>query len=160
MAATTIKAHYQGTIGSQLRYIPKLNRGTPSSLLASGAALVLAILSLPYVYFTLFGVFLSFTILSGYYLIPVAWWSMRRNRWLFEAPVDLTASAGGLEFSTAAGVRKVPWEVVGQVRELKDVFAVMLRPGGGYCIPKSALRGDDLPDFRELAADRVPYREG
>jgi len=47
---------------------------------------------------------------------------------------------------------------VTQVREMKQVFAVMLRSGGGYCIPKSALKGDDLSDFRELAADKVPFR--
>jgi hypothetical protein len=103
-------------------------------------------------------VILSALILSGYYLVPFAWWSMRRNKWLFEAPVDLTATDAGLEIATAAGVRKVPWEVVTQVREMKQVFAVMLRSGGGYCIPKSALKGDDLSDFRELAADKVPFR--
>jgi len=155
---TKIQARYQGTIGDQLRHVPALNRGTPSSLLLSGAALVLAILSLPHVYFTIFGVILSALILSGYYLVPFAWWSMRRNKWLFEAPVDLTATDAGLEIATAAGVRKVPWEVVTQVREMKQVFAVMLRSGGGYCIPKSALKGDDLSDFRELAADKVPFR--
>jgi hypothetical protein len=160
MATIKIQAHYQGTIGGQLRFIPALNRGTPSSLILSAVALVLAILSLPYVYFTIFGVILSILILSGYYLVPFAWWSMRRNRWLFEAPVDLTVTDQGLEVATAAGVRKVPWEVVGQVREMKDVFAVMLRPGGGYCIPKGALEGDDLPDFRELAAGKVPFRGG
>lgn len=158
MATSTIRAHYQGTIGGQLRYLPALNRGTPMSLLLSGLALLFAILSLPYVYFTILGVLFSMAILSGYFIIPFAWWSMRRNRWLFEAPVDLTASESGLEFSTAAGVRKVPWEAVSEVRELKDVLAVMLRPGGGYCIPKAALKGDDLTDLRELCAEKVPFR--
>jgi hypothetical protein len=155
---TRIQAHYQGTIRDQLRYAPALNRGTPMSLLFSGAALVLAILSLPYVYFTILGLVVSLVILSGYFVVPFAWWSARRNRWLFEAPVDLTATDAGLEIANAAGVRKIPWEVVAHVREMKQVFVVMLRSGGAYCVPKSALEGDDLSDFRELAAEKVPLR--
>jgi hypothetical protein len=155
---TKIQARYQGTIRDQLRYAPALNRGTPMTLLFSGAALALAILSLPYVYFTVFGLILSALILSGYYVVPIAWWSARRNRWLFEAPVDLTATEAGLEIANAAGLRKIPWEVVTQVREMKQAFVVMLRSGGAYCIPKSALQGDDLSDFRELAAENAPFR--
>jgi hypothetical protein len=85
---------------------------------------------------------------------------MRRNRWLFDAPIDFTASDQGLELRTPTAVRKIPWKAVGHVREMKDAFALMFRLGGGYCIPKSAFEGDDLSDFRELAADTVPMREG
>ncbi len=158
MATSSVTAHYQGTIAGQLRYVPAMNRGSLFSIVGSIAALVMAVLSLPYVYFTVFGIALSVLLLSGYYLVPFAWWTMRRNRWLFEAPVDLEASETGLQFTTAAGVRNIPWEAVGYVREMKDVFAVMLRPGGGYAIPKSALAGDSLGDFRELAASHVPIR--
>ncbi len=158
MATSSVTAHYRGTIAGQLRHIPAMNRGSWFSILGAVAALIMAWLSLPYVYFTLLGVALSVLLLSGYYLVPFAWWTMRRNRWLFEAPVDLEASDEGLQFTTAAGVRKIPWAAVGYVREMKDVFAVMLRSGGGYAIPKSALAGDSLTDFRELAAANVPFR--
>jgi hypothetical protein len=36
----------------------------------------------------------------------------------------------------------------------------MLRAGGGYCIPKSALEGDDLDAFRDLLEEFVPLRRG
>jgi hypothetical protein len=157
--APKIRAHYQGTIAGQLRYVPALNRGSRFSIAFAVAALVLAVLSLPYVYLTVFGIALAALVASGYYLVPFAWWTMRRNRWLYEAPVDLAVSDDGLEFTTAAGVRRVPWGAVSRVRELRDVFAVMLRPTGGYCIPKSALEDDDLSDFRELVAANVPLLE-
>jgi hypothetical protein len=94
----TITARYQGTIAGQLRYVPALNRGSKSSILLSLACLVLALLSLPDVFFATLGVVLSVLISSGYYLIPFAWWALRRNRWLFEAPVEMIASYEGLEF--------------------------------------------------------------
>jgi hypothetical protein len=156
--APKITAHYQGTIAGQLRYVPALNRGSRFSVAFAIAALVLAVLSLPFIYFTIFGIALAALLASGYYLVPFAWWTMRRNRWFYEAPVDLAVSDDGLEFTAAAGVRRVPWGAVSYVRELRDVFAVMLRPAGAYCIPKSALEGDDLSDFRELVAANVPLR--
>jgi hypothetical protein len=160
MAKPKITAHYQGTIGGQLRHVPAMTRRTPSSLALSALSLAMALLFLPYVYLTMVGLALSFAFLSGYYIVPFAWLTMRRNRWLFDAPVDLAASEQGLELHTPTGSRKIPWEAVKHVREMKDVFAVMFRLGGGYCIPKSALKDDDLSDFRELAADKVPMRQG
>ena len=160
MATPKITAHYQGTIGGQLRYVPAMTRRTPSSLALSALSLAMALLFLPYVYLTMVGLALSFAFLSGYYMVPYAWLAMRRNRWLFDAPVDLTASEEGLELRTPTGARKIRWGAVKHVREMKGAFAVMFKLGGGYCIPKSALEGDDLSDFRELAADIVPMREG
>jgi hypothetical protein len=156
----TITARYQGTIGGQLRYVPVLNRGSKASILLSLACIVLALLSLPDIFFATLGVVLSVLILSGYYLIPFAWWTLRRNRWLFEAPVEMIASREGLEFKTAAGPTEIGWPAVGRGRELRDVFAVMLRTGGGYCIPKSALEGGDLDAFRDLLEEFVPFRRG
>jgi hypothetical protein len=158
--AKPIKGRYQLTIREQLRFAPALNRGTAFGFIATGVFVVLALLSLIDGTYVLAAIELALAaaVISGYYCLPFAWFTLRRHRAAAEAPVDVVVDAEGLEF-TNAGVRlELPWVRIASVKETPTVFFLMSRYPRAFLLPKRAFDKGQLAAFRKLAASLTTFR--
>ena len=101
---------------------------------------------------------LAAAVISGYYCLPFAWFTLRRHRAAAEAPVDVVVDAEGLEF-TNAGVRlELPWVRIASVKETPTVFFLMSRYPRAFLLPKRAFDKGQLAAFRKLAASLTTFR--
>jgi ADP-ribose pyrophosphatase len=92
-------------------------------------------------------------LLSGLFMVPFAWFAIRRRRDLFEGPTELTMDSSGITYITSFGQSHVGWELFARVREVGDWFFLDVGTGANYYIPKRALSAADLATFRRLIAE-------
>ena len=83
-----ITGSYQTSMREYLSHVPALNRGTRFSIGFGVLALLLAVLSLPYLVPVAIELALAVALLSGYYAVPFTWLTLRSRREQVEQTVE------------------------------------------------------------------------
>jgi hypothetical protein len=149
-----ITGGYSTSVGEYLRHAPALNRGTKFSNGFAAMAVLLAVLSLPYLVPVALELALAAALVSGYYCVPFTWLTLRSKRALVEQRVEVVADGAGLHFTHAASQIDIPWEEISRLRENRDSFFVMASYPRAYILPKRAFDPAQLEAFRLLAASK------
>jgi ADP-ribose pyrophosphatase len=97
-------------------------------------------------------VVLGLAVLSGLFMVPFAWFGLRRRRELVEEPMTVVADASGITTSASYGQSHVGWQLYTRVREVGDWFFLDTGAGANHLIPKRAFSAVDLATFRRLIA--------
>jgi ADP-ribose pyrophosphatase len=100
----------------------------------------------------LFPIVFGLSTLTGLFVVPFGWLSLRRRRELIEEPVDMTVDATGITRTTPTNQSHVGWEVYVRVREVGDWFFLDTGAGANFPVPKRAFPPEDLAAFRKLVA--------
>jgi ADP-ribose pyrophosphatase len=101
----------------------------------------------------LFPLVFGISILTGGFVIPFGWFTIRRRRELIEEPVEMIVDATGITRITSTNQSHVDWQVYVRVREVGDWFFLDTGAGANYPIPKGAFSPEDLAGFRRLVAE-------
>ena len=159
-AVKPISGRYQLTVREQLSFAPALNRGTLFSLVCGALLAGLALLSLVSGDSIGASVALAFAfaLYSGYYVVPFAWFTLRRNRSAAEAPVEVFVTDDGFRFETSLTTMEVPWVRVRRIRETPSGFLVTARFPHAFMLPQRAFGPAQLIAFRRLAATKTIFR--
>ena len=92
-------------------------------------------------------------VLSGLFMVPIAWIGLRRRRELVEEPMTVIADASGITTSASYGQSHVGWQLYTRIRELGGWFFLDTGTGASNLIPKRAFSPADLASFRRLIAE-------
>jgi hypothetical protein len=155
-----IAGKYQTSMREYLGNVPALNRGTRFSVMFGALAVVLAVLSLPYLVPVALELALAVALLSGYASVPFAWLTLRSRRQMVEQPVEVFADDAGLHFTHGVIDLDVPWAEIDRLRENRDSFFVMATQARVYIIPKRAFDPDQIDAFRQLVASSAAHNRG
>jgi hypothetical protein len=155
-----IAGSYRTSTREYMGHVPALNRGTRFSIGFGVLALLLAVLSLPYLVPVVIELALAIALLSGYYAVPFTWLTLRSRREQVEQSVDVFADDAGLHFTHGVTEVDVPWAEIDRLREDRDCFFVMARYSRVYILPERAFDPAGLEAFRQLAASRTRLGRG
>jgi ADP-ribose pyrophosphatase len=92
-------------------------------------------------------------LMSGLFIVPIAWFLLRRRRELVEAQTSIVIDSSGVTQSNPFGQSHVGWQLFSRIRELGDWFFLDTGTGANFYIPKRAFTPADLAAFRKLIAD-------
>jgi ADP-ribose pyrophosphatase len=98
-------------------------------------------------------VFFGLAVVSGLFMVPIAWIGLRRRRELVEEPMTVVADASGITTTASYGQSHAGWQLYTRVREVGDWFFLDTGAGANHLIPKRAFSPEDLATFRRLIAD-------
>ena len=98
-------------------------------------------------------VFFGLLILSGLFIVPIAWFGLRRRRDLVEAPTQIVVDSSGITYSNSFGQSHVGWQLFARIRELGEWFFLDYGTGASIYVPKRAFSPEDLALFRKLIAE-------
>jgi hypothetical protein len=155
-----IAGKYQTSTREYLGNVPALNRGTRFSVVFGGLAVLLAILSLPYLVPVALELALAVALLSGYASVPFAWLTLRSRWQMVEQPVEVFADDAGLHFTHGVVDLDIPWAEIDRLRENRSSFFVMASQARVYIIPKRAFDPNELEAFRQLVASSTKRGRG
>jgi ADP-ribose pyrophosphatase len=92
-------------------------------------------------------------LMSGLFIVPIAWFVLRRRRELVEAQTFIVIDSSGVTQNNPFGQSHVGWQLFSRIRELGDWFFLDTGTGANFYIPKRAFTPADLAAFRKLIAD-------
>ena len=98
------------------------------------------------VFFLAFGLLL----LSGYFIVPFMWISIRKRRDLILAPVQVEADRQGVTMTTKQASVRQSWSVYRRVRETHEAFLLEIGTGAVGIIVKAGVSETDQAAFRGL----------
>jgi ADP-ribose pyrophosphatase len=98
-------------------------------------------------------VFFGLLVVSGLFIVPIAWLGLRRRRDLVEAPTQIVIDSSGITHSNLFGRSHVRWQLFVRIRELGDWFFLDYGTGASIYVPKRAFSPTDLALFRRLIAE-------
>ena len=90
---------------------------------------------------------------SGLFIVPIAWFGLRRRRDLVEAPTQIVIDSSSITHSNSFGQSHVRWQLFVRIRELGDWFFLDYGTGASIYVPKRAFSSEDLGLFRKLIAE-------
>lgn len=119
-------------------------------LLAIGVvALALGVRDLMAVAFPLV---LGTAFLTGAFILPFMWWSIRQRRDLILAPMEVTADQHALALTAAVGSSRTEWSAFRRARELPLAFLLETGTPAAVLIMKRGASDRDLAALRDLLA--------
>jgi hypothetical protein len=109
--------------------------------------------------------FIGLTLITGLYVVPFIWWTIRRRPDLMLGPHRLTVDAWGVRSETATVRMEQAWPTFRRVREVAGGFLLDYGTGANALIPGHAFDATTVVRFRQLAAgagklDRSPGWRG
>lgn len=151
----TIKLNFHMRLGEFIGAMAVLTRHSRGTQVLGLFATALGLLNLVIggdVLAVLFPLVFGLSILTGVFVIPFGWFTIRRRRELIEEPVEMVIDATGITRITSTNQSHVDWQVYVRVREVGDWFFLDTGAGANYPIPKRAFSPEDLAGFRRLVA--------
>jgi prepilin signal peptidase PulO-like enzyme (type II secretory pathway) len=90
------------------------------------------------------------TFLSGAFVVPFVWFSIRRRRELVLAPLDVDADRTGITLATPIATTRHAWSVYRRAREIPDGFLLDTGIGANVMVAKRGAAESDVDAFRTL----------
>ena len=90
---------------------------------------------------------------TGLFVVPFAWFGVRRRRELIEQSIQLDADTTGIGQTSPFGRSHLAWQTFARVREIGDWFFLDTGTGASQLVPKRVFTPADLATFRKLIAD-------
>jgi len=93
---------------------------------------------------------LGLSFLSGWFVVPIVWWSIRLRRDLVLAPFEVEADDAGIAMTASYGSSRHAWSVYRRVRETDRAFTLDIGTGASSLITKRGVPDAELAAFRAL----------
>lgn len=88
--------------------------------------------------------------LSGVFVAPFTWWSIRQRKDLVLAPADIEATAQGLSMTSSMASSRQAWSFYRRARETRHAFLLEIGTGSVVLLTKRDIAPADVQAFRVL----------
>jgi hypothetical protein len=96
------------------------------------------------------GVLLGLSFLTGFFVVPFVWWSVRQRRDLLLAPVTVELDADGVTTTHSAATAHQAWSVYKRARETPSTFILETGVSSAAVLLKRAMGPTDVDVVRGL----------
>jgi len=100
--------------------------------------------------FSLFALLFGLSLLSGVFVVPFVWWTIRQRRDLVLGPVTVEADSEGLSMTSVQATTQLRWPVFRRARETKRAFQLDTGAGAVVVVHKRGVAEADIGAFRGL----------
>ena len=95
--------------------------------------------------FSIIGVLLGLSFLTGVFVVPFVWWSVRQRRDLLLATTSCEVDDDGISMTSSASTTRMSWSVFRRARETNRVFVLDTGAGAAIILLKRAM-GPEVTD--------------
>ena len=99
---------------------------------------------------SILGILLGLSFLTGLFVVPFVWWSVRQRRDLLLAPFTVEADDEGLTLTSSGATSQLAWSVYRRARETRRAFVLDTGAGTVVVLLKRAMDQTDRDAFRGL----------
>ena len=156
MEPTDPQIHARYTIGrsERIAVAVKTSRGSRFNIFVGFVCLILAATTLAMPLVSLGYMVCSAAMLTGFWMVPIALWSVRKEGRL-SPEIDFAAGEDGVRIETKSGKGTLTWPMIKGFREWPEAFLIDIGPRMNLYVPKRAFDAAQIGALRNLLTSKL-----